>query len=154
MRLARFHEFAREALSKAPEVQTVNAWDGRSFGLLITFATGSQIAVGITAAAAPGDKGEGPEVPVHGDAPAETAYPELYESGKITPARAQDYLVAALANSGCDEIQKVYAYASTSSHPGFGVVFHDGARAFCLFEGTARSGQGISSRGHDIPSSF
>lgn len=149
MRLDRFHQFALDALAKAPDVQSVDPWDRGAEhlrGLHITFATGSQVWVGATAAAAPGDKGEGAEVPVEGAPPAEVPYPDLYEGGRVTPGRAAHYLAAALANSGCAEIREAYAYSSAAQHPGFGAVFHSGARAFLLFHHTARPGQGVGGR--------
>lgn len=154
MRPERFHPFAIEALAKAPDVQSVAPWDGRRSGLCITFTTGAQMWVGITYAAAPGDKYEQPETPVHGEPPAEVPYPELYDGGKISPDRAKAYLAAALTNSGCDEIQKAYPYDDTNQHPGFGVIFHSGARAFCLFVQTARPGQSAGGREYELQSAF
>lgn len=149
MRLNTFHTFAVTALAQAPDVHTVEAWDRGAEhlrGLHITFSTGSQVWLGITAAAAPGDKWEGPEVPVEGEPPAEVAYPQLYVDGTVTPARAQEYLAAAITNAGSKEVQHAYGYSSETKHPGFGVIFHDQARAFCLFHHTARAGQAIGGR--------
>jgi len=149
MRLNTFHTFALSALAQAPDVQSVEPWDRGAEhlrGLHVTFSTGAQIWVGVTAAAAPGDKWEGPEAPVEGEPPAEIAYPQLFDNGQITPARAQEYLAAALTNSGDKRIAKAYGYSSEAQHPGFGAIFHDGARAFCLFHHTARAGQSIGGR--------
>lgn len=154
MRPARFREFVLDALPKAPEIQTVDAWDGRSFGLHLTFTNGSQIWVGISTAAAPGDQADTPEMPVHVEAPAEVAYPELYADGKITPARAEEYLTAALTNSGCDEIESVYPYGPDAKNPGVGVRFHSGARAFFLFELAGRPGQSAGGQKYNLPSAF
>jgi hypothetical protein len=153
MRLDTFHAFALEALAKAPDVQSADPWQGNAEhlrGVHVTFATGAQLWFGITAAAAPGDKWEGPEVPVEGNALADVQYPDLYESGKVTPARAQEYLAAAIVNAGSREIAKVYSYDSEAKHPGFGVIFHSGARAFCLLHHTARPGQSVGSRAFDL----
>ena len=108
----------------------------------------------MSSALAPGEKHEGEEAPVHAHAPAEVAYPELYEDGKVTPDRAKHYLAAALTNSGCDEIERAYAYADTSTQPGFGVIFHSGARAFCLFAHTARPGQSQGGRKYELQGAF
>ena len=154
MRPERFHAFAIDALAKAPDIQSVDPWDGRTFGLHITFTTGAQVWGGITCAAAPGEKYEQPEAPVHGEPPAEVSYPDLYEDGKVSPGRAKRYLAAALTNSGCDEIESAYAYPDTNKHPGFGAIFHSGARAFCLFEATARPGQVLGSRNAALQDAF
>ncbi|MFE9398589.1 hypothetical protein [Streptomyces flavidovirens] len=153
MRLDTFHQFALEALAKAPDVQSADAWSGEAEhlrGAHVVFTTGAQLWLGITAAAAPGDKWEGPEVPVEGDAPAEVQYPDLYEGGKVTPTRAQQYLTAAITNAGNRQIAQVYGYDSASQNPGFGVIFHSGARAFCLFHHTAGSGQALGGRAFDL----
>jgi hypothetical protein len=153
MRLDTFHRFAVSALAEAPDVQSVKAWDRGAEhlrGLHVTFTTGAQFWIGITAAAAPGDKWQGPEVPVEGDPPAEIGYPDLLQDGKITPARAQAYLAAAISNSGDKQIERAYGYSSEAQTPGFGVVFHNGARAFCLFHHSARPGQGIGGRAFDL----
>ncbi|MET9506934.1 hypothetical protein ABZX62_00350 [Streptomyces flavidovirens] len=153
MRLDTFHQFALEALAKAPDVQSADAWSGDAEhlrGVHVTFATGAQLWFGITAAAAPGDKWEGPEVPVEGDAPTEVQYPDLYEGGKVTPARAQEYLAAAITNAGNRQVKRAYGYDPTSQNPGFGVVFHNGAKAYCLLHHTARPGQGVGSRAFDL----
>lgn len=153
MRLDTFHTFAQTALAQAPDVQTVEAWDRGAEhlrGLHIVFSTGAQIWVGVTAAAAPGDKWAGPEIPVEGEPPAEVPYPPLFEDGKVTPRRAQEYLAAALTNSGDKRIAQAYGYSSEAQTAGFGVVFHDTARAFCLFHHTARPGQALGGRAFDL----
>ncbi|MFH8990893.1 hypothetical protein [Streptomyces sp. NPDC017940] len=154
MRPARFQEFTLDVLPKAPEIQTVNVWDGRAFGLHLTFNTGSQLWIGSTAQAAPGEQGDQAETPVHGDTPAEVPYPDLYEGGKITPARAEDYLAAALTNSHNDEIASVYPYGSEAKNPGLGVRFHSGARIFMLFEIAGRPGQSADGQKYSLPPTF
>ncbi|MFF7130701.1 hypothetical protein [Streptomyces sp. NPDC008240] len=154
MRPERFQQFALDALAKAPDVQGVESWDGRSTGFRVTFTTGAELCIGATFAAAPGEKYEQPEQPVHAEPPAEVPYPDLYEDGKVSPDRAKRYLAAALTNSGCDEIARAYPYADTNKHPGMGVVFHNGAKAFCLFEATARPGQGIGGRNAALQGAF
>jgi hypothetical protein len=153
MRLDTFHRFALDALAQAPDVQAAEPWDRGAEhlrGIQVTFSTGAQVWIGVTAAAAPGDKWEGPEVAVEGEPPAEVPYPPLYEDGKVTPQRAQAYLAAALANSGDKRIERAYGYDSEAQTAGFGVVFHDTARAFCLFHHTARPGQGLGGRAFDL----
>lgn len=154
MRPERFRPFIREALAKAPDVQDVEPWDGRRTGLHVTFTTGAQLWIGATYASAPGEKYENPEAPVHAEPPAEVPYPDLYEDGKVSPGRAKAYLAAALANSGCDEIETAYPYADTDMHPGFGANFHNGAKVFCLFEATARPGQAMGSRNAPLQGAF
>lgn len=154
MRPDRFRPFIAEALAKAPDVQSVEPWDGRSTGLQVTFTTGAQMWIGATYAAAPGEKYEQPEQPVHAEPPAEVPYPDLYEDGKVSPDRAKRYLAAALTNAGCDEIERAYPYPDTNKHPGMGVIFHNGAKAFCLFEATARPGQGLGSRNAELQDAF
>ncbi|MFH8993243.1 hypothetical protein [Streptomyces sp. NPDC017940] len=154
MRPARFQEFALDVLPKAPEIQTVTTWDGRTFGLHVTFNTGSQLWIGSTAQAAPSEQADQPETPVHGEAPAEAPYPDLYENGKITPARAEAYLAAALTNSHNDEITSVYPYGSEAKNPGLGVRFHSGARIFMLFQSAGRPGQAEGGRDYDLPATF
>lgn len=154
MRPERCHQFVREALAKAPDIQSVDTWDGRSYGLHITFTTGSQIWAGLTFAAAPGDKGDGPEAPVHGDAPAEVSFPELFKDGKTSPTSAEVYLTAALTNAHCDEVERVYPYGSEAKNPGLGLRFHSGARAFMLFEVAGRPGQSADGQKYSLPAAF
>ncbi|MGW6566428.1 hypothetical protein [Streptomyces sp. NPDC054975] len=153
MRLDTFHQFATSALAAAPDVLSAEPWDRGTAhlrGIHVTLTTGAQFWIGVTAAAAPGDKWEGPEIPVEGEPPAEMAYPALFEGGKTTPARAQEYFAAALANSGNKQIAKAYGYSSEASSPGFGVIFHNEARGFCLFHHTAKAGQTLGGRAFDL----
>ncbi|MBT2439017.1 hypothetical protein J7E93_02550 [Streptomyces sp. ISL-36] len=153
MRLDTFHQFAVSALAAAPDVLSAEAWDRGAEhlrGIHVTLTTGAQFWLGVTAAAAPGDKWEGPEIPVEGEPPAEVAYPQLFENGKASPARAQEYFAAALANSGNKQIAEAYAYSSEAQTPGFGVIFQNEARAFCLIHHTARPGQGVGGRAFDL----
>ncbi|WP_435239544.1 hypothetical protein [Streptomyces sp. YPW6] len=158
MRPARFQTFAVEALSKAPDVKSVDPWheDNRPFGLHIMFMSGAQIWAAITATAAPGEDYKQPENPVVYEAPAEVAYPDLYEGGKVTPLLAEKYLAAALTNSGSGEIATVYAYTvndAGTANPGVGVKFHSEARIQVLFQHTARAGQD-KGQAFDLQSAF
>jgi hypothetical protein len=150
MRPERFQAFAIEALLASPGVTAAEPWqDGRPFGVHLRFSAGSELWVAITAALAPGEKHADPEAPVHAEAPAEVAMPELYEGGKITPERAEQYIAAVLNNAHCDEMARAYAYSSNtewgpSVHPGVGAVFHNGARTFMVFAG---AGQGAGRMG-------
>ncbi|TXS30715.1 hypothetical protein EAO71_20165 [Streptomyces sp. ms191] len=153
MRLDTFHQFALSALAAAPDVQSAQPWDRGAEhlrGIHVTLTTGAQFWIGVTAAAASGDKWEGPEIPVEGEPPAEIPYPELFEGGKATPERAQAYFAAAIANSGSKEIASADRYSSEAQYPGFGVIFHSGAQAFCLFHHTARPGQSVGGRAFDL----
>ncbi|MFF8656842.1 hypothetical protein [Streptomyces huasconensis] len=154
MRPNRCHEFVREALAKAPDIQAVDTWEGRAFGLHITFTTGSQIWAGMTFAAAPGDKGDGPETPVHGETPAEVPMPELFKDGKVSPTGAEVYLAAALTNAHCDEVESAYPYGSEAKNSGVGLRFHSGARAFILFELAGRPGQSAGGQKYNLPAAF
>ncbi|MCR8946045.1 hypothetical protein NW249_28455 [Streptomyces sp. OUCMDZ-4982] len=159
MRPARFQQFAVEALAKAPDVKSVDPWqeDSRPFGVHIMFMSGAQIWAAITATAAPGEDYKQPENPVVYEAPAEVAYPDLYDDGKVTPQLAEKYLAAALTNSGSGEIAAVYAYTvkdPATAHPGVGVQFHSEARIQLLFQHTARAGQDKGSRPFDLQTAF
>ncbi|MFF8793322.1 hypothetical protein [Streptomyces globisporus] len=158
MRPARFQQFAVEALSKAPDVKSVDPWQEpeRPFGVHIMFMSGAQIWAAITATAAPGEDYKQPENPVVYEAPAEVAYPDLFEGGKVTPHLAEKYLAAALTNSGSGEIATVYAYTVNdpgTANPGVGVKFHSEARIQVLFQHTARAGQD-KGRAFDLQSAF
>ncbi|WP_229883263.1 hypothetical protein [Streptomyces omiyaensis] len=125
----------------------VAPWDrgDHTTGLHVTFTTGAQVWFGVTTASPPGAKGDEDPV-VTGTPPATVDYPPLYQDGKVSPERAQDYLAAAAANSGHPEVASAYGYSPENQHPGFGVVFHSGARVHCLFHHTARAGQGAGGR--------
>ncbi|MFF4178976.1 hypothetical protein [Streptomyces sp. NPDC001750] len=160
MRPQRFQEFAVETLLKAPDVETAEPWqEGRPYGIHVTFSGGAQLWAAITAAALSDDY-DRPEVPVHDVPPAEVPVPDLYEDGKITPARAEQYLAATLSNSGNAEIKRVYTYTTgdradaPNNHPGLGLEFHSGSRIFTLFAHTARPGQGKGGREFELQSSF
>lgn len=142
MRLDTFHAFALGSLDQAPDINAVENWDRGADhlrGLRVTLSSGAQILIGITAAAAPGDKWEGPEVPVTGKPPAHWPQPELYDQGKTTLERAQHYLAAALANTGDARIKETLHYGTEGTTRGFKAVFHDGAKIYCRFVDTARS---------------
>ncbi|MFF5977186.1 hypothetical protein ACFY7C_37440 [Streptomyces sp. NPDC012769] len=119
-------------------------------GVHVTLTTGAQFWIGVTCAAAPGDKWEGPEIPVEGEPPAEVPYPNLFEEGKVTPERAQHYFAAAMVNSGNKQVADAAAFDPESHHPGFRVVFHNEAKGFCLFHHTARAGQTLGGRAFDL----
>ncbi|MEU6944309.1 hypothetical protein ABZ957_03540 [Streptomyces sp. NPDC046316] len=153
MRLDTFHQFTVSALAAAPDVLSAEAWDRGAphlRGIHVTLTTGAQFWIGLTAAAAPGDKWDGPEIPVEGEPPAEVAYPDLFEGGKTTPQRAQEYFAAALANSGNKQVAEAYGYSSEAQTAGFGVSFHNGAKGFCLFHHTAKAGQTLGGRAFDL----
>ncbi|QSS91483.1 hypothetical protein [Streptomyces sp. M54] len=159
MRPARFQDFAVEALAKAPDVKSVEPWQepDRPFGVHILFMSGAQIWAAITATAAPGEDYKQPENPVSYEAPAEVAYPDLYEGGKVTPQLAEKYLAAAFTNSGSPEIESVYAYSvkdPATAHPGLGLRFHSEARIQLLFQHTARPGQDKGNSPFDLQSAF
>lgn len=159
MRPARFQDFAIEALLASPGITAAEPWqDDRPFGLHLRFTEGSQLWVAITTALASGERHDAPEAPVHGDAPAAMALPELYDGGQTSPERAEQYIAAALANTGSTEIARTYAYSTNgdapSVHPGVGVVFHSGARAFLAFAHTARPGQDKGTRAFDLQGAF
>ena len=147
MRPARFHKFALDALAKAPDVQSVEPWDrgDHTHGIKVTFSTGSQVWFGMTTASPPGAKVDEDPV-VTGEPAAEVPYPALFEDGKVTPGRAQHYLAAAITNSGHTEVAGAYGYDPTNKHPGFGVIFHSGAKAYCMFHHNARPGQDVGGR--------
>ncbi|GAA3727192.1 hypothetical protein [Streptomyces tremellae] len=161
MRPQRFQTFAIETLLASPWITSAEPWqDDRPFGLHLRFTEGSELWVAITAALAPGERGDDPEAPVQADAPTAVAVPDLYESGKISPARAEQYIAAVLNNAGCTEMDRAYAYGANgetgqaSVHPGVGVIFHNGARAFLVFAHTARPGQGKSGRQFELQDAF
>lgn len=155
MRPQRFQNFAIEALLAAPEITTAEPWqDDRPCGIHVRFSAGSELWIAITGALAASERHNDPEAPVHAEAPAAAAVPELYESGEISPARAEQYIAAVLTNAGCDEMSRAYPYGADAVHPGVGVTFHNGARVFMLFAHTARAGQGKGSRAFDLAAAF
>ncbi|MFF3733955.1 hypothetical protein ACFYXM_27530 [Streptomyces sp. NPDC002476] len=141
-------------------MKTVSPWqDDRPFGIHITFSTGAQLWAAITAAALSDDY-DSPEAPVLDVPPAEVPLPDLYENGKITAARAEQYIAATLTNTGNPEIAQVYAYTSgdrssvPNSYPGLALEFHSKSRIFMLFQHTARPGQGKDSKPFNLQESF
>ncbi|MER6103636.1 hypothetical protein ABT115_15260 [Streptomyces sp. NPDC001832] len=162
MRPARFQDFAVETLLKAPEIKNAEPWTepDRTFGIHLTFNTGAQLWAAITATAAPGDDYDRPEIPVAYEPPAEVAWPDPYEGGKVTPPRAEAFLAAAFTNSGSGEIARAYEYSAgatptrPTAHPGMGIVFHDESRIQVLFQHTARAGQDKGGRSFDLQDAF
>lgn len=134
MRLDRAHQFILDSLTKAPGTASAALW-GRgphTCGIHVTLDTGTQVWIGVTVAAAPGDKGGGPEIPVTDVPPAAVPYPVLNPSGHSL----QEYLAAAVTNAGNAEVAHAYRYPQQAKHPGFGIVFHSGAKVFCLIHRT------------------
>ncbi|TXS50141.1 hypothetical protein [Streptomyces sp. t39] len=133
MRLQRAYEHLLDTLTKTPGVHAAVPWDRTEHtrGVHVTLDHGHQLWIGITVAAAPGDKGTGPDIPVTGEPPAPLPSPEP-DTRPLTPATAQTFLTAALANTGNAETDTVYGYTPAATRPGVGIRFHSGARAFCL----------------------
>ncbi|WP_329127222.1 hypothetical protein [Streptomyces sp. NBC_01465] len=133
MRSERFQQYCLTALAKGPDIQAVEPWSNtveRPMGLALT------------TVAAPGQKLDQTEIPVTGEKPAEIPLPDLYEDGKISPARAELYLAALLTNGGSEELLRASGYSGRpvpAMHPGVGVEFHSGGKANLPFAHTARS---------------
>ncbi|MFF9787186.1 hypothetical protein [Streptomyces nigrescens] len=141
MRPERFMNFVAETLDKAPGTQARPWQDGtnRPYGVHVRFVSGGELRLGVTAAAPPGENHDKPEIPVTGEPPAETRLPDPV--GKpVDPIAAEQYIAAALANSGNNEIKNVYGYSSRATdtsptaHPGVGVEFHSTGKGFLLFQ--------------------
>ncbi|MFB7836135.1 hypothetical protein [Streptomyces sp. NPDC056056] len=144
MRPDRFREFAESALAAAPEVAEVHRWDGRPFGLAVTFTSGSRVWIGITGVLNPGAKHRDADVPVTGEVPTPVPWPTLYDDQQATtPELVSHYLAVAIVNSGNHEIREAHAYGDASRHPGFGAIFHNEGRTYCLITHTARAGQNL-----------
>ena len=163
MRPQRLMEFVVETLGKAPEAGGAVPWQEggvRPFGVQVTFVTGSEMWLGVMAAAAPGESYDQPEVPVTAEPPAEVAVPELLEGGKVSPLSAEAWIAAVLANAGSAEIKRVYGYSDgatvtrPTSAPGVGLEFHSTGKGFLPFVHTARAGQGKGSRAFDLQDAF
>lgn len=154
MRPARFQTFAIEALLAAPEITGAEAWQDKPCGIHLKFSTGSELWIAITGALASSERHDNPEAPVHDEPPAAVTVPDLYVDGAVSPARAEQYLAAILTNTRCTEMARAYPYGTDAVHPGVGVTFHNGARAFMLFAQTARSGQGKGRRQFDLQAAF
>ncbi|MFJ6752581.1 hypothetical protein ACIQNI_30995 [Streptomyces sp. NPDC091266] len=145
-------ELCTEILAKGPDITAVDRWTdpGRPSGLVITFSSGSRLWAGITTAGATGTDLQ--------DAPAPAPpLPALFDSaGKITAARAEQYLAAVLMAAHAPQITSVYGYSTTSSarHPGVGLHLAGGGRAFLPFIYTAAHGKKPATRPFTIDSVF
>ncbi|GAB2880683.1 hypothetical protein [Streptomyces mayteni] len=134
MRPQRFQQFAIDAY-RAAGIQA-EPWSEdtkRPMGIALTLPTGQQIRHAITAQSREGEKYAEPEQPVEKEAPAPVAVPELGKGAD--PRQVEGYLAAVLNNSGSTEILRTYGYSDhtpPAMHPGFGVIFHSGARVFCM----------------------
>lgn len=136
MRPQRFQEYALEAY-RAAGLQAEPWQDGtsRPFGIRVTLPGGAQAAHAITFQSAEGEKYSEPEQPVEKDAPEALPVPDL-GAGKPAAPQLELYLAALVNNAGSQEIARVWAYSDREhppQNPGFGVEFHTGARAYCMF---------------------
>jgi len=139
MRPVRFQQFALALLADCEDVSAAAPWaeeTRRPLGLHLTFQTGEQLWVAITAVAAPGDTYQEDERRVFGDPPAAAAVTRI-APGTLTPELAARYLAVAMNRSGDREILKAYSYSDRempARHRGCGVRFHSGAKIHMLFE--------------------
>ncbi|NJP65865.1 hypothetical protein [Streptomyces spiramenti] len=100
-----------------------------------------------------GEKSSEPEKIVEGDAPAAEPLPDM--TSRVPVPTVEAFLAGAIRNAGSTEVSGVYSYSgreTPSVHPGFGVTFHSGAKAFCVFVHVAGPGQGRPGSAYDIPS--
>jgi hypothetical protein len=146
-------ELCTEILAKGPDITSADRWadTSRPSGLLITFSSGARLWTAITTAAATGTD-PAPAAPV--TAP---PLPKLFDSsGKITPARAEQYLSAVLMAAHAPEIISAYGYSTTSParHPGVGLYLSDGGRAFLPFVYTAAPRKRPAARAFTIDIAF
>lgn len=154
MRPARFHAFAATALAAAPEITDVQTWDGRTFGLVVTFTSGSRAWIGITGALPPGVKFADDDTPVQGDPPTAAPWPDLYDTDKaISAQRASAYMAAALTNTADPELAAAAPYEGLQN-PGFSAAFHNGAKTFAIVVHTARPGQDKGTTDYRLQSTF
>ncbi|MFG2211017.1 hypothetical protein [Streptomyces sp. NPDC048638] len=129
-------ELCTEILAKGPDITTVERWTDatRPAGLVITFRSGARLWTAITTA---GATGTDPSA----DAPAAAPpLPALFDdAGKITAARAEQYLTAVLLAAHAPQVVGAYGYstAAPAQHPGVGLHLTGGARAFLPFIYTA-----------------
>lgn len=148
-----FQALCIENLAKGPDISTVDPWQNgghRPNGLLITFTSGARLWVAVTTSA--GTAGL-TALSDDGDPPAVGPLPPLYDSeSKITPVRAERYLVAVLRAADPDELAQVYGYterASDAKHPGVGVVFAAGGRGYLPLAMTASAERRPPARSFD-----
>ncbi|MEV1008651.1 hypothetical protein [Streptomyces sp. NPDC049881] len=140
MRPERFQQFVIDTY-RAAGLEAEPWADGtrRPFGVAVTLPGGARTRHAITVQSRDGDRYADPEETVEGEAPAPADIPAP-GGGRPAPAAVESYLTAVLTNAGSREIIRVYAYSDReqpATRPGFGVLFHSGARAFCLLDGDA-----------------
>ncbi|WP_130798735.1 hypothetical protein [Streptomyces otsuchiensis] len=119
----------------------------------VTLPSGALIWHAITVQSQEGDDPSQPEKVVRGTAPEPVELPEL--AGRVPVQSVEEFLAGAVANLGNEEVSHVYAYSasrsgSTSVYPGFGVKFHSGAKAYCVFVRAGAPGREPSGE-HDVP---
>ncbi|GAA3711604.1 hypothetical protein ACRWOO_02875 [Streptomyces sp. NEAU-PBA10] len=146
-------ELGTEILAKGPDITSVERWTdtARPSGLMITFSSGARLWTGVTTAGATASE---PSTSALAAAP---PLPTLFDNaGKITAARAEQYLVAVFMAAHAPEITSAYGYSSASSarHPGIGLYLAGGARAFLPFIYTAAPGKRPAARAFTIDATF
>ncbi|MEW1760532.1 hypothetical protein AB0393_28970 [Streptomyces cyaneofuscatus] len=146
-------ELCTEILAKGPDITAADPWTdaSRPAGLLITFRSGARLWAGITTAGATGADA------APGQAAAAPPLPALFDgAGKITPARAEQYLTAVLLAAHAPQIISAYGYSATSParHPGVGLYLAGGARAFLPFIYTAAHGKKPHPRPFNLDAAF
>lgn len=125
MRIDRFQEHLLSVYNATSGVQAETWSDGtkRPSGMRIKLPNGTEVRHALTRVRVPDEDLDAPEEPVLGDPP-----PELPVPSPSTPA---EYLAAVLANSGNQEMARVWVYES-AERPGLGVEFHSGAKIHML----------------------
>ncbi|NJQ04938.1 hypothetical protein [Streptomyces lonarensis] len=153
MRPERFRDFAVQSYTTAG--LAAEPWDDgnkRPLGVKVTLPSGAQVWHAVTVQSPEGEKSSEPEKIVEGDAPASEPLPDL--TSRVPVPTVEAFLAGTIRNAGSTEVSGVYSYSgreTPSVHPGFGVTFHSGAKAFCVFVHVAGPGQGRPGNAYDIP---
>ncbi|WP_329467884.1 hypothetical protein [Streptomyces sp. NBC_01431] len=162
MRPERFRQFCLDTLPQhGPDITAAEVWEGDGappFGIVITFANGSRLWATITGVLAPGTKVDDADMPVTGTAPEPVALPALCIDGQTSPALAEAYLAAVLAQSGNNEVSNIYGYQQrlnqAAAYPGVGIGFHNGARIYMPITHTSRPGQNMGREPYRLQKDF
>ncbi|WP_052852343.1 hypothetical protein [Streptomyces avicenniae] len=135
MRPQRFQQFAIDAYQAAGmKAEPWSEGTKRPLGVALTLPNGAQLRHAVSGQSRDGDAYGEAEQPVEGEAPAPVPVPDLGRGAE--PRQVEAYLAAVLTNTGHPEILRAYAYGDREQppkHAGVGVVFHSGAKVYCLF---------------------
>jgi len=154
MRIHRFQQLLKETINnnKPDVLDSVRTFEEAGYtdkpaGLVLAFTTGAQFYIQVVRSSVPGgDDPSKEEKIVEKEAPPAIPMPPLaYQGSKVRTRDIEQFIKAAIINSGSKEVAEVEAYSDRDNSAfyryGLTVKFHSGAAVYILFVHTIPAGR-------------